>query len=173
MKTQRRQQREFRRGHSRSTVTVVKEYFQRERIGSRARIHDDHVQLTVGSGPDEFIVYIDGLDDGPYHRIHVASIWDIDLPVESSQRILEAIQIINDFSIISTVSAFVFDQKLSISTSLELDCPVHDVHVQYALEADLDLADKCVEPLFAIAFHAISVGEIAKLFKRPQAKDIH
>lgn len=173
MKIQEQHQRENVFWHVGSTIAVIKEYFLREWKGSRARIRDDHVLVTVGSAPDAFIVYADGLDDGPCHRIHLASIWDVDLPSESSQPILEAIQTINDFSTISTVSAFEFDEQLSISTSLEMTYPVRKHHVKYALGAHLDLARKCVDPLFAVAFLGASGDEIANLFKRPQETDMH
>lgn len=116
---------------------------------------------------------IDGLDEEHYHRIHVGSIWNIFLPEERSDHILEAIRTINDSSVMSTVSAFESDQYLSMSTSLELPGPVEEAHIEFALLSHIGLANRCIGPLLDIAFRGFSVDEIARLFKLPSVTDMH
>lgn len=156
----------------RSTFDVITEYFQSGRAGILHQVCDDHIRLTVELHNDDYEVFIDGLDDDPYHSITISSVWDIDLPPESTESILSAIKIINDFSASSSVSAFEFDQQLSFWTRLNMIYPVHERHIRYALNDHLGLVHRCLEPLLAIAFGSASVAAIATLFERPKSADM-
>lgn len=156
-----------------STFASVVAFFAKRATPLFLRIFDNYLELAAEDRPDSLRIYVDSFDDGQDKGVHMASTIDVILPKRSKKRIEEAIAKISGSSLACYVTAFEFEPRITIHTTVVTRTRIRESHIAIAMQFHLDMICNFVPPLLDLAFHNRSDSLVQELLRISTAATKH